>query len=191
MMPPISHNPNLPYFPFPGATFSPMTGPPTGAQLGNSGSNTLKSDGGSPANENAGNGSPQLPKPTRPNDAQNTPPTQREDLGSYKYQPFNPHTFPPFMGRPWDDIPAKEQNNGALSLSGLLHHSTGSTSSAGEGSAPGNKDNKNEMNGHHNGMMNGHSFSAQSHLAHHNDLNEAQNGKSNTHEGLHGELTAL
>ncbi len=195
-MPPMSNNPNnpnLPYFPFPGAPF--MNGPMNGlggGQVQNSGAN-IKSDGGSPANENHGNGSPQLPKPTRQNEAQNTPPTQREELGAYRYQSMNPNLPPthlPFFGRPWDDHPTKEQSNGSLSLSGILHNSTGSTSSAGEGSGPGNKDSKSEMNGHHP-MMNGHSFSAQSHLAHHNELNEAQNGKANAHEGLHGELTAL
>lgn len=199
-MPPMPNNPNLPYFPFPTTSGPFMNGPMNGLGGGqasqNNGASAIKSDGGSPANDthNHGNGSPQLPKLARPNDAQNTPP-QREE-----YRPYGGSTNPavPFsyFGRmPWDDQPNnKEQSNGALSLSGILHNSTGSASSAGEGSGPGNKDSKSgivEANGHHNNMMNGHSFSAQSHLAHHNELNETQNGKSNGHEGLHGELTAL
>jgi hypothetical protein len=191
MMPPMSNNPNLPYFPFPG-TSSPFMNSLGGAPNGNPAQQLIKSDVSSPANENHGNGSPQLPKPTRPNDQ-----SQNNSSNTLREEPYRNYMLPPthlpFFGRPWDDTPVKEQSNGALSLSGILHNSTGSTSSAGEGSGPGNKDNKSgvvEMNGHH-AMMNGHNFSAQSHLAHHNDLNEAQNGKGNAHDSLHGELTAL
>jgi len=143
-----------------------------------------KSDGSSPANDSHNNGSPQLPKPTRPNEAaKGAGNTNREEYRNYFLAPL-----PGFFKMPWDDQPqVKEQNNGSLSLSGILHNSSSSTTSSSGGSSPGNKDTKtpmNEMNGHHP-LVNGHTF------AHHTDINEAQNGKTSAHEALHGELTAL